>query len=76
MVNSYFVAVDFGGQKFHLEVDANNEKHAKVMVKNQLKFELVKKCKKGTLKEFIDKQSEQNTLQTEKTNENEIHTTS
>jgi len=59
MVNSYFVAVDFIGQKFQLEVDAHSEKHAKTMVKELIKFEKIKKCQKGTLKAYIDSQIEE-----------------
>jgi hypothetical protein len=56
MVNSYIVLMEFVGNKLQLEVDANSEKHAKAMVRDLIKFNTIRKCKKGTLKAYLESQ--------------------
>lgn len=74
-MNNYLAVVDFLGNKVAIEVVAHNEKHAKKKIISQsLKFDKISVCEQGALERL--KKIQENKLQTEKTNENEIHTTS
>lgn len=68
-MNHYLIQIDVAGNKLVYEIVADNEKHAKKKIKESIKFDVIRPCEKGAL-ERLKK------LQKEKTNENEIHTTS
>lgn len=59
MLNNYIIFLDLLGTKLQMEVEANNEKHAKKMAKEKLKIESIVKCKPGALQELINREKKE-----------------
>jgi hypothetical protein len=58
-MNHYLIFLDLGGNKVQFEVKADNELHAKKIIKQSLKFDKIMKCEAGTLQRFAEMKNKQ-----------------